>query len=217
MTAEHGHPVTASDYWDLIHAERARIATMLSGLGEGDWRTRSLCSGWSVEHVVAHLTAAANTGKGAWMWSMLRGGFNASKHNDRQLARYIGSTPAETLEGFRHSVTSTTAPTKDHAAWLGEVIVHGQDIARPLGIDLNPDPVAVGEVARFFAARNFAVNSRSIAEGLTLEATDDVFRSGNGPMVRGQLLNLVMAMAGRPESCAGLEGDGVDELRRRIA
>lgn len=208
--------LNATDSWNLIHAERARVADMLAGLSEETWRIGSLCSDWSVEQVVAHLNAAANTSKWAWIRSMVRAGFNASKHNERQLARYLGSTPADTVESFRHSVTSKIAPTKDYAAWIGEVIVHGQDIARPLGIDLKPHPVAVGEVARFFAAKNFAVNSRSVAEGLALEANDDSFQSGSGPVVRGQLLDLVMAMAGRPAYCAELEGDGVEELRRRI-
>lgn len=208
--------LTAADYWTLIYAERARIADMLAGLSEDDWQTGSLCSDWSVEQVAAHLSAAANTGQWAWMWSMVRSGFNASRHNERQLARYLGPTPADTLENFRHSVTSDIAPTKDYAAWLGEVIVHGQDIARPLGIDLIPDPVPVGEVARFFATKDFAVNSKSTVEGLSLVAEDDSFQSGSGPVVRGRLLDLVMAMAGRPDYCGELQGDGVAELRRRI-
>ena len=106
---------------------------------------------------------------------MTRAGFNPSKHNERQLVRYLGLTPAGTVASFLKSVTSKISPTKDYAAWLGGDIVHGQDIARPLGIDLKPDPMAVCEVARFFAAKNFAVNSRSVAEGLALEATDDAF------------------------------------------
>jgi uncharacterized protein (TIGR03083 family) len=217
MTMNLETTLTAPDYWKLIHAERARIADMLTKLDEEAWQTGSLCSNWSVEQVVAHLTAAADTGKLAWIWSMVRAGFNAAKHNERQLSRYLGSTPAETIERFRNSVMNTVAPTNDFGAWLGEVIVHGQDIARPLGIDLEPDPVAVREVAHFFVARDFAVNSRSVAKGLALEATDDAFRSGNGPVVRGELLNLVMAMAGRADAWANLEGDGVEELRRRIA
>lgn len=209
-------PLDRADYWDLIHAERARVVDMLEGLGEEDWRAGTLCTNWSVEQVVAHLAAAANTGTWAWIRSMVSAGFNASRHNDRRLARYLGSTPAATLEEFRSSVTSTTAPTKDYGAWLGEVIVHGQDIARPLGLTLTPDPVAVGEVARFFVAKDFAVNSRRLVKGLALEADDASFTSGSGPVLRGHLLDLVMALAGRPDHCGELEGEGVDELRRRL-
>lgn len=208
--------MTESEYWGLIHAERARLASMLDRLREKDWRAGSLCSDWSVEQVVAHLTAGANTGRWAWIRSMVLAGFNASKHNERRLAGYLGNTPAETLKMFRDSIDNTIAPTKDYAAWLGEVIVHGQDIARPLGISLTPDPVAVGEVAHFFATKDFAVNSRKLVSGLTLEADDVSFRSGDGLVVRGHLLDLVMIMAGRSDYLAELEGDGVDELRRRL-
>lgn len=189
---------------------------MLDGLTVGQWHIDSLCAEWTVEHVVAHLTAAANTGTFAWLRSITLAGFNAERHNARLLARHLGSTPRETGDRFRESTMLTIAPTKDYAAWLGEVIVHGQDIARPLGIELTPDPRATREVALFFATRNFAVNSHSAVKGLALEASDTEFAAGSGPLVRGPLLSLVMAMAGRRDSCAGLEGEGVAELRRRI-
>ena len=99
---------------------------------------------------------------------------------------------------------------------LGEVIVHGQDIAQPLGIDLTPNPVGVREVAMFFAAKDFAVNSRRMVKGLTLEAADADFTTGSGPLVRGRLVSLVMAMAGRRHALTELDGDGAAELRHRI-
>lgn len=190
---------------------------MLDGLTEQQWRSQSLCPEWTAERVAAHLTAAARTGTWAWLRSIVLAGFDADRHNRRRLTRHLGSTPRETGERFRESATLTIAPTKDYAAWLGEVIVHGQDIARPLGIALVPDPEAVREVAIFFAAKDFTVNSRKAVDGLALEADDADFSTGSGPSVRGPLLSLVMAMAGRGDFCAELEGDGVAELRRRIA
>ncbi|MFT4228031.1 maleylpyruvate isomerase family mycothiol-dependent enzyme [Micropruina sp.] len=207
---------TATDFWVLIHAERARLADMLDGLSAEQWRSPSLCAAWTVEQVTAHLTAAARTGTWAWIRSIVRAGLNADTHNARLLARYLGRTPEETLTAFRDSVALTIAPTKDYAAFLGEVIVHGQDMARPLGIELTPDPVAVREVADFFVAKDFAVHSRSAVKGLRLDATDAAISTGSGPVVRGRLLDLVMAMAGRTAYCAELSGDGVDELRRRL-
>lgn len=204
------------DYWELIHAERNRVLYMLKELTSEQWRTRSLCTEWTVEQVTAHLTAAANTGKWAWLRSITLAGFNADRHNARRLAQHLGRKPEETLERFRRSVALKVAPTKDYAAWLGEVIVHGQDIARPLGITLEPDPVALIEVARFFAAKDFAVNSRSLTKALSLKADDADFTGGSGPVIRGRLLDLVMAMAGRPEYCTRLDGAGVNELRSRI-
>ncbi|MCS4593531.1 maleylpyruvate isomerase family mycothiol-dependent enzyme [Brevibacterium sediminis] len=205
-----------AEYWDLIHTERARLADLLSTLEPEQWALATLCADWTVEQVVAHLTAAANTGKWAWIRSIIRAGFDPAKHNARLLTRRLGGSPEETLAKFRNSIPLTIAPTKDFPAFLGEVIVHGQDIARPLELDLTPGAEATVEVARYFASKDFAVNSKTLVKGLKLSAVDADFESGSGPEVTGRVLDLVLAMAGRPESLTELTGSGVTELRRRM-
>ena len=203
-------------YWDLIHTERARLADLLSTLEPEQLALATLCADWTVEQVVAHLSVAANTGRWAWIRSIVRAGFDPAKHNARLLERSLGGSPEETLAKFHSSISLTIAPTKDFPAFLGEVIVHGQDIARPLELDLIPDAEATVEVARYFAAKDFAVNSKTLVKGVRLSAVDADFESGSGPQVAGRLLDLVMAMAGRPEALADLTGSGVAELRRRM-
>ena len=203
-------------YWDLIHTERARLADLLTTLEPEQWALATLCADWTVEQVVAHLSVAANTGRWAWIRSIARAGFDPAKHNARLLERSLGGSPEETLAKFHSSISLTIAPTKDFPAFLGEVIVHGQDIARPLELDLIPDAEATVEVARYFASKDFAVNSKTLVKGVRLSAVDADFESGSGPQVAGRLLDLVMAMAGRPEALADLTGSGVAELRRRM-
>ena len=205
-----------TEYWDLIHTERARLADLLTTLEPEQWALATQCADWTVEQVVAHLTAAANTGKWAWIRSIVRAGFDPAKHNARLLERRLGDSTEETLAKFHSSIPLTIAPTKDFPAFLGEVIVHGQDIARPLELDLIPDAEATVEVARYFASKDFAVNSKTLVKGVRLSAVDADFESGSGPQVAGRLLDLVMAMAGRPEALADLTGSGVAELRRRM-
>jgi len=94
--------------------------------------------------------------------------------------------------------------------------VHGQDIARPLGMTLTPDPSATLEVAALLAAKDIAVKSHKAVNGLALEASDATSAAGSGPLVRGPLLSLVMAMAGRRDYCEELDADGVADLVRRI-
>lgn len=202
--------------WNEIHAERSRLAEVLDRLDSEQWASVSLCSNWTVEQVVAHLNAVANTGTLAWFRSIVRARFNANRHNERLLKRYLGGNYGTTLEEYLRSIPLTIAPTKDYAAYLGEVIVHGQDIAEPLSIEITPEPESVAAVARFFATKDFAVNSRTLVRGLQLEADDHAFMSGDGPLVRGKLLDLVMALAGRRNYVEKLHGDGVIELRRRV-
>jgi uncharacterized protein (TIGR03083 family) len=197
----------ADTLWAAVHAERAALADQ--------WAQRSLCGDWSVEEVVAHLTAAASTTRLGWLKSMAGARFNADLHNQRRLAEHRGATPAETLDRFRRIITSRTAPTGHTAAWLGEVIVHGQDLRRPLGLAHTPPVDTVTEVARFFVSRDFTVAGRTNAKGLRLEAADGPFASGEGALVSGTTLALTMALAGRPAYCDDLTGPGAQILRTR--
>lgn len=201
--------------WSAAHAERAALADDLAGLDEAQWAQRSLCGRWTVEDVVAHLTAAASIGALRWFASVLGARFNFDRHNDRRLAEHRGASPAETLRRFQQIITSTTSAPGPTAAWLGEVVVHAQDIRRPLGLVRAPSVEAVTVVAGFYARRDFTVPSRSIAKGLRLEATDGPFAIGAGPLVWGTTLALTMAMAGRHAYCDDLTGPGVPTVRDR--
>jgi uncharacterized protein (TIGR03083 family) len=200
----------------LITAARADLAEDLAGLTDAQWRTRSLCADWTVEETVAHLTSAALMTPFRWFRSIAGAGFRPDVHNRRRLDEQLGATPAETLAKFRAAVPSTGAPSGHTAAWLGEVVVHGQDVRRPLGLTRTPSVEAMTAVAEFFASRNFAVNSKKVADGLRLEATDGPFTSGDGPLVRGSTEALVMVLAGRPAYLDDLTGDGVPAVRERI-
>ncbi|MFF0457610.1 maleylpyruvate isomerase family mycothiol-dependent enzyme [Nocardia africana] len=208
--------VAREDMWAMVHAERAALADDLAGLTEQQWGRPTLCGQWTVSDVVAHLTAAATTGRFRWLRSVLGARFDFDEHNERQLTAHRGATPAETLERFRAVVTSTVAPSGHTAAWLGEVVVHAQDIRRPLGLSGTPSVEAATTVARFYAGRNFTVSSRSRIEGLRVEATDGPFATGTGPLVAGSTITLTMAMAGRITYCDDLSGPGAPILRARL-
>ena len=202
--------------WALAQAERAALAEDLAGLSAEQWRHATLCGEWDVEQVVAHLTAAASLSQSRWLRSMLAARFRTDVHNQRRLAEHRGSTPAETLDRFRAVITSTTAPSSHTPAYLGEVVVHAQDIRQPLGLARTPSVDALTPVAEFFARRDFAVPSRTRVAGLQLRADDGPLATGTGPLVTGSTLALVMSMAGRRPYVAELDGPGVPTLRSRL-
>lgn len=208
--------LSTDDTWAAAHAERAALADDLAGLTDTQWAVPSLCTRWSVEQVVAHLTAAASVGRWAWVRSVLEARFDFDLHNDRRLAEHRGATPAETLARFRAVRTSSTSTFGPTAAWLGEVVVHAADVRRPLGIATTPPVTTTTEVARFFASRDFTVAGKTVAAGLRLEATDGPFVTGDGPLVTGSTLALVMVLAGRPAYLGDLDGPGVATLRERL-
>lgn len=195
--------------WALTHSERAKLAEDLTWLTDEQWRHETLCDTWDVECVVAHLTAAASLNGWKWLRSMVGARFRGDIHNRRRLTEHRGDTPAETLQRFRDVVASTTAPSPHVAAYLGEVVVHAQDIRQPLGLQREPSPDALTVVAEFFARRNFAVASRARIADLHLQADDGPFTAGKGALVTGPTLALVMAMAGRVAYIDELDGPGV--------
>lgn len=199
-----------------IHVERLALAQDLAELSEAQWAKASLCERWTVEEVVAHLTAGASTRMWRWLLSMLAARFNPDLHNDRRLAKHRGATPEETLRRFRSVVAGPAGPTGHTAAWLGEIVVHSEDIRRPLGLVRTPPVATTTAVARFFASRDFTVASKTAIAGLRLEATDGPFTTGSGDLLRGPILSLVMGMAGRTVACEDLEGDGATVLRARL-
>jgi uncharacterized protein (TIGR03083 family) len=205
-----------SHLWALVQAERAALAEDLAALSAEQWRHGTLCGEWDVEQVVAHLTAAATLNQRQWLRSMLAARFRPDVHNQRRLAEHRGSTPAETLDRFRAVITSTTAPSSHTPAYLGEVVVHAQDIRQPLGLARTPNVDTLTPVASFFAQRDFTVPSRAHIADLQLRADDGPFATGTGPLVTGSTLALVMSMAGRTPYLADLGGPGVPTLRSRL-
>jgi hypothetical protein len=147
---------------------------------------------------------------------MIGARFRPHVHNQRRLAEHRGDNPAETLDRFRAVVDSTTAPSAHIPAYLGEVVVHAQDIRRPLGLTRTPGLDSLTPVAALFARRNFAVPSSSRVADLQLQADDGPFAAGSAPLVSGSTLALVMSMPGRAPYTDELSGPGVQLLRTRM-
>ncbi|MEU5297344.1 maleylpyruvate isomerase family mycothiol-dependent enzyme [Streptomyces umbrinus] len=210
-----GTPRGTTGAWPLIRAERTALAADLADLTDEQWATPSLCTGLTVREVLAHLTAGASLNSVRWLAGVIRCRFDFDKQVAMRLAEQLGATPSETLERFRRVVPSTTKPPLPTLAMLGETIVHGEDIRRPLGIVRDHPIETVTQVAEYYRGSDLVVLAKGRIDGLSLTATDGPFTTGAGPLVSGTTLALVMAMTGRATYCDDLEGDGVDLLRDR--
>lgn len=204
-----------TDLWSVVHAERAALAADLAEMTDKQWATPSLCTGLTVREVLAHLTAAASLTPVRWLAGVIRCRFDFDKQVAMRLAEQLGATQGETLDRFSCVVTSTTKPPLPIMAMLGESIVHGEDIRRPLGICRDYPIETVTRVAEYYQGSNQVVLAKGRITGLRLAATDGPFTAGSGPLVSGTTLALTMAMTGRAAFCNELDGDGVATLRNR--
>ena len=203
------------DTWTTIQAERQALAADLQDLTSEQWATPSLCGQWTVRDVLAHMTSTASLTPPAFFAKLAGSGFNFDKLQESGIAAQRGDSPAATMAHFEAVETSRKHPPGPADTWLGETIVHAEDIRRPLGIKHSYPTEAVVRVADFFKGSNLLIGSKKRISGLRLLATDTEWSHGTGPEVAGPILSLVMAMTGRKAPIGDLTGDGVATLRER--
>ena len=201
--------------WPTVAAERGALADDLRSLTEEQWSTPSLCDGWTVRDVLAHMTGTAKITTASFFPKLIGAGFSFDKLQSKDIARERGASPSETLASFTSIVSSTKHPPGPTVTWLGETIVHGEDIRRPLGIAHDYPVDACVQVADSYKRSNLVMGSKRRIDGVTLEATDASWSHGSGPVVRGPMQSLLLVIAGRMQLLADLSGEGVAVLSSR--
>jgi uncharacterized protein (TIGR03083 family) len=204
-----------SELWHLIHAEREQMADTLAGLSQAQWDTASWCAGWTTRQTAGHILAAAEQTPINFYKQMIRAGFRFNVFAGRDARRLGALPPEEIITRLRARTTTTNRPPAPLIAMLGEIVVHGADIRRPLGMDHRPTDAALTAVAENYRRTNLLIGSKRRIAGLRLEATDQDWSAGNGPKVTGPLLSLILAMSGRRQACDDLDGDGLEALAQR--
>ena len=212
----------ADAVWAAIDDQRGRTADLLAQLTEEQWRHRSLCEGWTVRHVAAHLTLQQQHVRDVAAFvarnpSMLRSvTLNATIRESAVIqsrlptGEIIGRIRAM-IGSRRHNAFVTPLET------LTDVLVHSQDIAVPLGVKLEMPPSA----SAFAATRRWDTRGTRLStvfrplplEGYRLAATDADWTRGQGPEVAGPIGALLLLLTGRSAALGHLTGEGADALR----
>ena len=182
--------------WGLIDEQRADLAGFLDTLTQQQWEAPSLCPGWTVRQVAAHVTHSA-TDWGRLSFELLRSGFRFNALTLR-MGRSDQRSPEEITAALRQMVGGRRRPPGTVVADpLMDVMVHGQDIAVPLGLERKmPIPAAVVAAERVWRM-GFPFNARKRFPNVTFTATDTDFSVGSGQEVRGPIQGIVMTLSGR--------------------
>jgi|SRR5581483_4615943 len=201
--------------WPTIHSERRALAEDLASLDDAAWDTPSLCDGWTVRDVLAHMAGTARITPPLFVAKLVAAGFSLTRLQRKDVAALRGATPADTLQNFRAIVESSKHPPGPTDTWLGESIVHAEDIRRPLGIAHTYPSDALVRVADFYKGSNLIIGAKKRIDGVCLRATDCDWSHGEGPEAAGPMLSLLMVIAGRRAALDDLAGDGVTVLAAR--
>lgn len=198
-----------------VGRERDRLLAVLEGLDDAAWRTPSLCAGWTVRDLVVHLLMPYELSVPRFLALMARSGFRFDRAADRW-ARRDRRSPAEVVPALRDTAHRRfeAGPGAPAEAPLSHLVIHAQDVYRPLGVPSPTDPDDAGiALAQLTGRRALAPG---LLDGLAYTATDTDWRHGTGLPVSGSATALLTTLAGRPAALDELTGDGVPELRARL-
>jgi uncharacterized protein (TIGR03083 family) len=202
--------------WRAVHEERRRLVSDLEGIPLEQWQTPSLCPGWSVHDVVAHLIDSAVTTRLGFVRQMLTARFDFDRANEHGVTRHKAVDPSETLDAFRAVTDRTDTPPGPLATRLVEAYVHGADVRRPLGITSDYPSEHVMTALRYMVRTGAGFGGgRERVRGLLLRPLPDGQAIGEGPEVRGDAIALLLATSGRPTGAEELTGDGAHVLAAR--
>jgi uncharacterized protein (TIGR03083 family) len=211
-----------ADLSTLVRAERLDLIDFLETLGSDDWAVPSLCDGWTVLDVAAHLASASGMGVGELMAVSVRAGFRPNRVNVVSARRWSARGPRVVIDQLRRNAEEDRRPhgTTPTMA-LTDALCHGDDIRYPLGSAVAPAAEPFALVADALAGQRWPLTmmvggrARSVVRGLRLVAEDVGWTHGDGPEVLGPAEAWLRLLGGRGVGPDELTGPGAGTLYAR--
>ena len=204
--------------WQVIERERRSLADLLETLTDDEWERPSLCVGWRVRDVAAHLTLAPQPpGPGSMLWQGIRARGSFHRLNHDAAVRHAQRPGADLVAELRAHARSRRLPlVTNYRNILFDVVVHGQDIAIPLG---HPREIPA-DAATASATRVWTMGppfwAKHRLRGFRFIATDTDWTAGTGTDIRGPIAGVLLVLTGRRAGVPLLSGPGRSELETRL-
>jgi uncharacterized protein (TIGR03083 family) len=185
------------DIPDETYAERARLVRLLETLDTWQWGSSSLCAGWQVREVVAHMTMPYRTRPLRLLAGLARARFAFDRYADRAAhADTAAMRDDDLLAQLRDNIRNPWKPPGGGAVGaLSHDLIHGLDITEPLGLPAPPTE-RIALVLQNTTPRGmkyFGVN----LHGAQLVATDADVAIGEGTPVRMPVKDVLLVVTGR--------------------
>jgi uncharacterized protein (TIGR03083 family) len=206
--------------WQAIEQERLSLAALLDTLTDDEWDRPSLCEGWRVRDVAAHVSLAPQPPGMLDMavWAVrARGRFHRLNH-DISVAHANARPGAGLAADLRtHAASRRLPPFTGSRNILFDTLVHAQDIAIPLQ-RAHPMPVAAAaEGATRVWTMGWPFWARRRLAGYRLMATDVEWSVGAGPReVCGPIEALLLLLTGRTAALDRLSGPDATTLTAKL-
>ena len=173
------------------------LADLLAAAPAGDWDAASLCEGWQVRHVVAHVAMPVRLTPETFGAELAAAGGDFGRLSDTVAARDATLPAAEHLAALRSPLLHGWQPPRGGAdGALSHAVIHSLDVTIPLGRPAVAPRDAVTAVLDRLARADGAVFGLDLT-GVRLEAADTDWSWGSGNVVRADSGHLVALLSGR--------------------
>ncbi len=188
--------------WQHIDTERSWLADLLESLPDDAWQHPSLCVEWTVRDVAAHLTLSQSRLR-ELLWPAVRAGFRYDTLvRDTALRSPLSHEQiVATLRGFVGSRRRVAFITDLEP--LIDILVHTQDICRPLGIDHPMPPEAAAAAAARVVSTPRPLRQWAAPRSVRLVATDADWAYGTGPELHAPVQVHLLTLTGRETAATG--------------
>lgn len=178
-------------------AERRRIVELLADLSPEQWGAPTLCAGWRVREVVAHITMPYRLTADEFTSGLANAGYDFNQYADEQArADTERLSDDELLASLRDNVDHPWQPPGGGAtAALSHDVIHGLDITEPLGLQPSP-PARIALVLNDAGEKNLEYFGTSL-DGIRLVASDADVTLGDGTTVELPARDILLAVTGR--------------------
>jgi uncharacterized protein (TIGR03083 family) len=184
------------------------LADLLGSATDAQWDTASLCAGWRVREVIAHMTMAARYPEDKFMAELRRFDFDFGRLSNEIASRDAALPSGELVANLRSDVMQHwTPPGGGYHGALNHVVIHGLDVTVPLGVPRRPPDSTIRVVLDDLTAGGTRERFGVGIGGRTLHATDVDWSYGSGPPLRGKAEDLALVLCGRTVPAGRIEGE----------
>jgi uncharacterized protein (TIGR03083 family) len=202
--------VSASTEIDLqaaVAAELLALAEVLDGLADDGWDTPSLCAGWRVREVVAHLTMPARYAPEEFYAELRECGGDFTRLSDRVAFRDAALPTGVLVATLRDEVMHRWVPPGGGPMGaLNHAVIHGLDVTVPLDASRQPPEGTIRAVLHDLTAGGTHAHFGVALAGLCLRATDIEWSFGSGTPLTGAAAGLALLLCGRTLPDGWVEG-----------
>jgi uncharacterized protein (TIGR03083 family) len=196
------------DLQAAVAGEFLSLADLLDALPDREWDTPSLCAGWRIREVVAHMTMPARYSTDRFQAELRDCGGDFTRLSDMVASRDAALPPDSLVANLRaDTLHRWTPPGGGYGGALNHVVIHGLDVTVPLGDNRHPPTGTLRAVLDDLTRGGTHARFGFDVSGLSLRATDMEWSFGSGTPISGAARNLALLICGRSLPYGRVEGD----------